>query len=62
MKNIQFYQSIYFEYSEDLEKGKSFLNKLKDVIVINDFENPLLHYYNFIKMQIKQLLKMKLIN
>ncbi len=54
--------SIYFEYSELLEKGKSYLNKLKDVIVINDFENPLLHYYNFIKMQIKQLLKMKLIN
>ncbi len=61
MKNIQFYQYI-LNISEDLEKGKSFLNKLKDVIVINDFENPLLHYYNFIKMQIKQLLKMKLIN
>ena len=37
------------EIKNDNEKGKSFLNKLKDVIVINDFENPLLHYYNFIE-------------
>ena len=41
--------STYFDYKKKLEKGKSFLYKLNNIVYINDFENPLLHYYNFIE-------------
>ncbi len=40
--------SIYFSFKEKIENGKSFLNKLKNIIYINDFENPL-HHYIFIE-------------
>ena len=39
----------YFSYKEKIENGKSFLNKLKNIIYINDFENPLFHHYIFIE-------------
>ena len=41
--------STYFEYLELIKKGNSFINKLNDILVINNFENPLLNYYNFIE-------------
>ena len=41
--------STYFSFKEKIENGKSFLNKLKNIIYINDFENPLLYHYYFIE-------------
>ena len=35
---------LYFK--ELINKGKSHLNKLKNITIINDFENYLLHYFN----------------
>ena len=40
--------SLIEEY-EKSEKGKSGIIKLKNIITINEFENPLLHYFNYSK-------------
>ena len=41
--------SVYMNYYKRIKKEKSFQNKLKYITIINDFENSLLHYFNFIK-------------
>ena len=38
--------SSYLHYKDLINNGTSYLNKLKNVNIINDFENYLLHYFN----------------
>ena len=38
--------SSYLHYKNLINNGTSYLNKLKNVNIINDFENYLLHYFN----------------
>ena len=48
-------------YYEKIKKGKSFQNKLKHITTINDFENSLLNYFNFIERLERNIASTKLL-
>ena len=53
--------SVYMNYYEKISKGKSFQNKLKHIITINNFENSLLNYFNFIERLERNVASSKLL-
>jgi hypothetical protein len=53
--------SVYMNYYEKISKGKSFQNKLKHITTINNFENSLLNYFNFIERLERNVASSKLL-
>ena len=41
--------SVFINNYAKIKEGKSFQNKVKNIIIMNDFENSLLNYFNFIQ-------------